>query len=72
MGDTMDTEYVRRDDNKPSTRMYMEPWPRIPIIADPSMPPNTLEVRSGDQRVRIRWPDETTEIDRWADDGGRA
>jgi hypothetical protein len=43
---------------------------RIPVISDPSMPPNTLELRSGDQRIRVRWPDEATELDRWADDGG--
>ena len=42
----------------------------IPIIADASMPPNSFELRSGDQRVRVRWPDPETELSRWADDGG--
>ena len=43
---------------------------RIPVVADASMPPNCFELRSGGQRLRVRWPDETTELDRWADDGG--
>jgi hypothetical protein len=44
---------------------------RISCIADASMPSNCFELRSGDQRLRVRWPDEATELDRWADDGGR-
>lgn len=42
----------------------------IPVVADPSMPRNTLELRSGSQRVRVRWVDEAEELDRWASDGG--
>lgn len=45
---------------------------RVPVVPDPSMPPNTLELRSGAQRVRVRWVDEEAELDRWADDGGRS
>lgn len=42
----------------------------IPLFADPSIPKNALEVRSGTQRVRVRWVDEDEEVSRWEDDGG--
>lgn len=43
---------------------------RIPVVVDPSMPRHCFEMWSGDQRLRVRWPDPETEIARWADDGG--
>lgn len=45
-------------------------FPRIPVILDRSMPRNCFELRSGDRRLRVCWVDETTELDRWSDDGG--
>jgi len=47
----------------------------ILIVSDPAVPSNSFELRSGTQRVRVInvWlGDEWVELDRWADDGGRA
>jgi hypothetical protein len=57
----------------------MSAWPvvlldlgafELRLVADPSMPRNTMELRSGAQRIRVRWADDEAEIACWEDDGG--
>ncbi len=54
------------------TRISIRLGGAIAIYADRSMPRGAMDIISGEQRMRYRWLDEDTELDRWADDGGRA